>query len=75
MGHDAFTVATRVEQPDGKANTAEANDLDLVAGLSSDLICGVCGFGIAVYVTPPQCPMWREHAWRPAAQRLARADV
>jgi rubrerythrin len=47
------------------AFTPDARELDDLAILSSDLACGGCGYQIAAYTTPPECPMCRERNWQP----------
>ena len=57
--------AIETASPSPSAPMPEVRDLDRIASLSSDLECGGCGYQIAAYTTPPECPMCRERNWRP----------
>ena len=57
--------ATETASPSAPVPTPEVRDLDRIASLSSDLECGGCGYQIAAYTTPPECPMCRERNWQP----------
>jgi rubrerythrin len=50
------------------------DDLEQLVSASSDLQCGTCGYGIAAYVTPPDCPMCGQRAWRPVSGAPLRSD-
>ena len=53
------------ETPLGEA-PATARQLEQLAALPSDLRCGNCGYGVASYVSAPECPMCRQRCWQPA---------
>ena len=42
--------------------------------LRTEFVCGDCGYGIAVAVPPPRCPMCRSSAWRPRTDAGARPE-
>ena len=42
-------------------------DSALTAFLPVDLVCTVCGYGVAARRIPPSCPMCRNEQWEPAA--------
>jgi rubrerythrin len=50
-----------------QAESDAVDDLERLVSASSDLQCRSCGYGIAAYVTPPECPMCGQHAWRPVS--------
>jgi rubrerythrin len=50
-----------------RSPTLGARELDYLVSLSSDLECGGCGYQIATYSSPPECPMCRERNWQPIA--------
>ena len=70
---NALPTMAMIDEPEaseaateGSSVEAHARELSLISFLSSDLVCGGCGYAIAVYVSPPNCPMCKERNWKPA---------
>jgi rubrerythrin len=58
-----------------RAKPDRVDDLEQLVSASSDLQCGICGYGIAAYVTPPDCPMCGQRAWRPISGAPMRSET
>jgi rubrerythrin len=65
------TTSDATPEAPTRADSPDARELDDLVNLSSDLSCGSCGYQIATYTTPPECPMCRERNWQPITTHSA----